>query len=224
MSERRNRQHSKEISDPPNAPLGRAQGHAFAGKRVRCAEGRGASLISETARPVDSTTKGVSMGKHTFSSVLLVVALAVLGCESQETERDASDTDQEFVAVEIKPVPLVDPDTVRYRIVRDDTYPHQKKRSVHVEITAPVNESHLRRFAKRIKSMNRGYKLVFITYSVKGVVASDFAWATTHYRPDLEVNINGMSASQERSLIARIPEGDYIAKWLDRNAFLCGTI
>ncbi len=104
-----------------------------------------------------------------------------------------------------------------YTIV-EDSRTGSTKRSVEVVLDEKVGEDELRQIASRIKSDDgRNYERTFIGYHVKQKVDSGY-WATTHYNPDLEVKILGLSEADEESLKRSEPAPagrQILGTWLD---------
>jgi len=118
------------------------------------------------------------------------------------------------------------PPSPQTTIPEDITYPTidveeaiPYKRSVDVRISRRVNENELKAIAETIKNKypsdcNR----TFIFYFLPGtVVGTDVCWATSHFEPDLDVQINGGSADEEKrvSQAASDETGTNIGQWLD---------
>ena len=61
-----------------------------------------------------------------------------------------------------------------------------EKRSVEVRLEKPATEKELERIAKKIHRMNKNYKRTFIEYRITG---HQGVWATTHFNPDLKIQI-----------------------------------
>jgi len=96
-----------------------------------------------------------------------------------------------------------------YKIVEDNRTGNIK-RSVEVVLEKKLEEDDLRKIAEKIKgSDGRDYERTFIGYHIKQKDDSGY-WATTHYNPDLEVRILGLSETEPSS-----SEKKVIGTWLD---------
>lgn len=74
-----------------------------------------------------------------------------------------------------------------YRIV-SDTAMQAVKRSVEVELAAPVPEARLGEIAREIKAMDRRpFERTFIGYRLRGEAAGLPYLYTTHFNPELKV-------------------------------------
>ncbi len=128
------------------------------------------------------------------------------------------------VAVEGRSVPTLlksmpeDPATdVTYSIIKSDILPGIK-RSLDVRLSRKVSETALRGIALKLKAQDpRRYEHTFICYYLPGMAVGTGAWATTHFDPNLEVRILGLTIEQE-GMLTRKTDGssqEVIGRWLD---------
>ena len=93
------------------------------------------------------------------------------------------------------------PDDMSYSII-DSTAIAGIKRSLDVRLNKRVTEDTLRAIALKLKSQDsRDYDRTFITYYLPGMTVGAGAWATTHFTPDLEVKILGLSTEEEKETL-----------------------
>jgi hypothetical protein len=118
------------------------------------------------------------------------------------------------------------PNDVSYSIIDSEVIPGIK-RSLTVRLNRKVSEKTLRGIALELKSRDtRDYDRTFIACLLPGMVVGSGAWATTHFNPDLEVRINGLTVEEEAALVAR-PESDnreIVGHWLDERPFVGSRI
>ena len=82
-----------------------------------------------------------------------------------------------------------------YRVIKDDD--GGISRRVEIVLSQRVNEAELEEIAARIKSAERRrYENTHIGYRLESQPADSAYWASTHYMPELEVIIRGLSARQ----------------------------
>lgn len=80
---------------------------------------------------------------------------------------------------------------VSWEILRDVSF-LDYKRSVDVRLAKPVTKDVLIQLAEDIKkTRSQKTKNTFICYFLPGMSTDGTSWATTHYRPELDVTING---------------------------------
>ena len=81
-----------------------------------------------------------------------------------------------------------------------------------------VAEDVLRSIAMELKTRDsKKYLRTFIGYYLPGMEAGAGAWATTHFDPNLEIWILGLTMEEEESLVSKAvdPSRDIVGVWLD---------
>ena len=97
------------------------------------------------------------------------------------------------------PVPAI-PADVTYSIIDSDTY-LDYKRSLDVRLNKKVSEKTLQAIALKLKAQDsRNYERTFICYYLPDMEVGTGAWATTHFNPNLDVRIQGLTVEQEEVL------------------------
>ena len=112
------------------------------------------------------------------------------------------------------------PDDVSYSII-DSTARAGIKRSLDVRLNKRVAEDTLHAIALKLKSQDsRDYDRTFIVYYLPGMTVDAGAWATTHFTPDLEVKILGLSTEEEKKLSTAptLAKREIVGRWLDEHA------
>lgn len=114
------------------------------------------------------------------------------------------------------------PDDVSYSILDSSTVPGIK-RSLDVRLNKKVSEKILHTIALELQSQDsRHYDRTFITYYLPGMDIGAGAWATTHFNPDLEVRVLGLTMEEEAKLVAEPTSANrkIIGRWLDERPFV----
>jgi len=95
---------------------------------------------------------------------------------------------------------------------------HSVKRTVQVRLSQRVSEDTLRTIANKLYVP--GYDRTFILYLLAGMkVGEQIAWATTHFNPNLEIKVLGLTPTQLETLVA-LPSSskpspqELIGKWI----------
>lgn len=104
-----------------------------------------------------------------------------------------------------------------YSIVNSDILP-SIKRSLDVRLSRKVPLDVLRSIAFKLKAQDpRAYERTFICYYLPGMEVGSGAWAISHFNPDLEVRILGVTIEQERMLRGKAddPSRKVFGRWLD---------
>lgn len=110
------------------------------------------------------------------------------------------------------------PDDLGYKIIKDEKK-RDIKRSIEVSLDKKVSEEILKEIALKLKQGDsRSYQRTFIGYFLAGQEKNNGYWATTHFNPDLEVRIIGLSIEDEKTLTKKAEpksERKIIGSWLD---------
>lgn len=144
--------------------------------------------------------------KSNFKTLFVaVMVVSITAC----TE---SDIEQGNIAVEENVTQVEAPE---YNIL-EDTVKSNIKRTVEVELPERLDEVELKRLAEHIKGLsNKDVERTFIGYRIADNDPKQAYWATTHYNPNLEVNIMGESATSYENMKGNgLPEGDVIGSWM----------
>ena len=119
------------------------------------------------------------------------------------------------------------PPDLEYEVISDATTP-SIKRSVDVRLNKRVTEEVLQTLGLRIKaSDSRSYQRTFILYYLPDMEVGAGAWASSHFNPELEVEIFGTSAEEHAALTAsQAPDEsrEIIGKWMDNRPFVTRRI
>ena len=118
------------------------------------------------------------------------------------------------------------PDDVTYSIINSDIIP-SIKRSLDIRLNKKVSEKTLRAIALKLKGQDfRNYERTFIVYLLPGMAVGAGCWATTHFNPDLDVKILGLTIEREEVLkqIPDNPSREVIGNWLDDTMYIGGRI
>ena len=71
-----------------------------------------------------------------------------------------------------------------------------------VRLSKKVSRETLRQLAIKLRANEcKKYDRVFITYYLPGMTVGAGAWATTHFNPNLDVRILGMTVEEEKNLL-----------------------
>jgi len=115
---------------------------------------------------------------------------------------------------------------VSFSIIDSSTLPGIK-RSLDVLLNKKVSEQTLRAIALQLKAQDsRAHERTFIAYYLPGMTVGAGAWATTHFNPDLEVRILGLTAEEEDKLVAQLELANHqiVGRWLDERPFVASRI
>lgn len=107
-----------------------------------------------------------------------------------------------------------------YRVKNDD-YTGGLKRTVEVELPERVSAEQLQALAEKIKAaQTHKTDRTFISYTLEG--HPSMSWATTHYNPDLEVSVLGLSNEDYQQLLSKSLRKEYpqlVGAWIGERVF-----
>ena len=115
---------------------------------------------------------------------------------------------------------------VSYSILKSDTFLNVK-RSIDVRLKEPISESNLRQIALELKAKDpKDYERTFICYFLPGMELDKGAWATTHFNPNLKIQVYGFTAEQDKALREKPNDAsrNIIGCWLDTSLYIGGRI
>lgn len=108
------------------------------------------------------------------------------------------------------------PVSTNYRILSDESMLDIKS-SLVIRLTQEIGEEELRRIARDLRrDGRRHFERLFIVYYQPGMTIGAGAWATTHFNPDLEVKIQGLTRDQVAAAITQSDAGArVVGRWID---------
>jgi len=113
---------------------------------------------------------------------------------------------------------------VQYTII-DSSRLLNIKCSLDIRLQQKVSKEFLKRLALKLRADEpRSYERMFIVYYLPGMITGAGAWATTHFDPNLKVEIYGMTIEEEKKLKtkSKAPVSDIIGEWLGETPFISG--
>ncbi|QUN05100.1 hypothetical protein KDN34_12870 [Shewanella yunxiaonensis] len=113
-----------------------------------------------------------------------------------------------------------------YTIISDNGF-RDVKRSVDVRLDKKVSAEVLKTIALKLKNSElKKYERTFIAYYLPDMKVGAGAWATTHFDPELEVKILGLTADEEDKMAraAKSSSTDSVGIWMDDRPYAGATI
>lgn len=118
------------------------------------------------------------------------------------------------------------PDDVTYTII-DKNIVDGTKRSLDIRLNRKVSKDVLTAIAVKLKNAGPNtYNRTFIGFYLPDMQVNQGYWATTHFTPNLDVRILGLTAEQEQALKQQTtnPLREIVGTWLDERPFGAGRI
>jgi hypothetical protein len=105
-----------------------------------------------------------------------------------------------------------------YRVVKDEAK-HNIKRSIEVVLEKKASVSELETLARKLRNSNpTSFQRTFIGYFILDDNKESGYWASSHFNPNLEVKILGLTIEQEKSLAEQQLSKDlgvFLGSWLE---------
>lgn len=149
-----------------------------------------------------------------------VVGLVTIAC-NDGLHSATSQSDQERSTIQEATIPS----DVSFEIIGSDAIPGVI-RNLNVRLSRKVSEQTLRAIALKLKAQPPAYDRTMIYYYLPGMTVGTGAWATTHFTPELELRILGLTVDDENKLVTQ-PEPtnrEIIGRWLDETPFIGSRI
>jgi hypothetical protein len=112
------------------------------------------------------------------------------------------------------------PDDVKWEITKEEPNEALSKNNIEVKLNKKVDEQILKEIALEIREDRKQYDKLWVFYHIPDMT-SGMAWATTHFTPELEVEIIGSTETedQETSKTADI-DGEILGKWRSEKSLM----
>lgn len=151
------------------------------------------------------------------SIIILLFATFLAACNNPETGSNEEPT----TITTPKPKAKSKVDGL-YKILKAVPNNALSKVNIDVELTHKTSKEELTEIAREIKSEWSGKKMVWIFYFIKG--DTENAWAISHFKPELEVEILGATNDQTAKMKEAKVDGQIIGKWEDKRSMGLGLI
>lgn len=107
-----------------------------------------------------------------------------------------------------------------YSIIGEDRDIALKKANIKVRLQGPVSEKELKKLALNLKEERNGCEKLWIFYYLPEQETEYGAWAISHFKPELELEILGASGEAYKKMEGEKVSGEIIASWYDNDAML----
>jgi hypothetical protein len=96
------------------------------------------------------------------------------------------------------------------------------KLSIDIRLEQKVSKDFLQKLALKLRQDEPiKYDHIFICYLLPGMTPGAGAWATSHFNPNLKVEILGTTIEEEKALMSKPKDssGEIIGEWLDESPY-----
>ena len=156
--------------------------------------------------------------KATNTKIFIAVGVLAAGLASA-CASDSTESNEASPLVTESAAPVLPP----YEIISQSRSGNTRC-SFDVRLEERVLESSIRSIAEEIKSREaEECERTFIVHYLPGMEVDAGGWATSHFTPNLEVRILGMTADQANSA-PRLPDGEVVGRWRRDGPLLGGWL
>ena len=116
------------------------------------------------------------------------------------------------------------PEDVKWKITKEEPNSGLSKNNIEVSLNKKIDKQVLEEIAMIIRADRMEYNKLWIFYYIPNMTKG-MAWATTHFTPNLEVNIIGSTENQDitNSKTSDIV-GEVLNKWRSEKSLMGGTL
>ena len=115
---------------------------------------------------------------------------------------------------------------VDYKIIKETENHNFSKANVEVRLSKKVSKEELSTLANSLRKDRKSFERLWIAYYLPDMKVGSGAWATTHFDPELEVKILGLTAEEEEKMAraAKSTSRDVLGIWMDDRPYAGATI
>ena len=114
---------------------------------------------------------------------------------------------------------------VPYTIINEETLSNIKT-MIDIRLESEINESDITKIANELKKDGREkYQRIFINYWLPDMEVGSGAWAFSHFNPNLEVEILGLTKEEKTRLMEETADSseNLIGRWIDNSPYSGGV-
>lgn len=149
----------------------------------------------------------------TSISIIFILALIFSSCTPSSESEQSNTVSQESILLP------------EFKIEKQNLNEAVKKASFDIRLGKKASEGNLELIAHNIKAEHPGFERYFIAYYLPDMEIGTGAWATSHFNPDLKVEVLGLSEEEEEKLASNpTPDGEVIGRWLDERPYVGNRI
>lgn len=116
------------------------------------------------------------------------------------------------------------PNDVQWKITKENPNTNLSKNNIEVHLNKKVDQKVLQEIAMEIREDRTQYDRLWIFYYIPNMTEG-MAWATTHFTPNLEINIIGSTENQDMQTSKTTDiEGEVLNKWRSEKSLMGGTL
>lgn len=114
--------------------------------------------------------------------------------------------------------------TEKFTIIKEDKNEHIKKINIDVRLEKEISKTELKKIGFKIKEERPDFNKFWIFYYLPGHKIGNGAWAITHFKPELEIEILGASKEASEEMNEKKVSGTILSVWNDNDAIMPNKI
>lgn len=116
------------------------------------------------------------------------------------------------------------PEDVKWEMTKEEPNPGLSKNNIEVTLNKKIDKETLQKIAMEIRQDRGEYNKLWIFYNIPNMTKG-MAWATTHFTPNLEINIIG-STEIEDAVTSKTTDisGEILNKWRSEKSLMGATL
>lgn len=117
------------------------------------------------------------------------------------------------------------PEGVEYSIIKEDRNDNLSKTNIDIRLNKKVDEVTLKIIAEELKGERSEIQNLWIFYYLPDMTVGSGAWATSHYSPELKIQILGSTESEdEQTSKTDNINGEVLGKWRSEKSLMGATL
>lgn len=150
--------------------------------------------------------------KHLFRTPIILLISVIASCSSPNSGTNNGANSKDELPAEIG-----------YSIISKEPNDALSKTTINVRLNEEVSKEVLKNIAYKIKEGNSKYSKLWIFYFLPEMNTGSGAWAISHFKPTLELEIIGASKAATEEMKNKKVTGEILSTWVDNDAITPNT-
>lgn len=114
--------------------------------------------------------------------------------------------------------------TEKFTIIKEDKNERLKKVNIDVRLDKEISKTELKKIGLKIKEERPDFNKFWIFYYLTEHKIGNGAWAITHFKPELEIEILGATEEASKEMNEKKVTGTILNIWIDNDAIMPNKI
>jgi len=114
--------------------------------------------------------------------------------------------------------------TEKFTIIKEDKNERLKKVNIDVRLDKEISKTELKKIGLKIKGERPKFDKFWIFYYLPEHQIGNGAWAITHFKPELEIEILGATKESSKEMNEKKVTGTILDIWIDNDAMMPNKI